>query len=134
MSSLALTDLDGSRLAKVINIGSQYGLVAVNPHLYSDLSSQSPIHYGVAKAALVHLTKELSVRLASKQIYVNCVAYGGVEGRVNVDFQERYASLCPIGRMLNEDDLNGPIEFLLSDSSSGMTGHTLTVDGGWTLW
>ena len=83
---------------------------------------------------MVHLTKELAVRLARKNIQVNCIAFGGVEGRVNKGFQKRYASLSPIGRMLKDDEIAGPIDLLLSSEFSAMTGHTVAIDGGWTIW
>lgn len=122
-----------SHLKHVVNISSQYGMVAANPSLYDKYLEQSPIHYGVAKAALVHLTKELAVRLAPN-IQVNSIAYGGVEGRVSDDFKERYAKLVPLGRMLTEDEIAGPVDYLLSDMSSGMTGQVISVDGGWGIW
>lgn len=124
----------GGTFRRVVNIGSMYGLVAANPSLYADPARQSPIHYGVAKAALVHLTKELAVRLAVRGVEVNCVAYGGVEGRVDEAFKSRYGQLCPAGRMLREDEIPGPVAWLLSDACSGMTGQVLTVDGGWSVW
>ena len=98
--TMALADENGSRLRRVINIGSMYGSVAANPHLYEDPLRQSPIQYGVCKAALAQLTKELAVRLAPRDIQVNCVAFGGVEGRVDPAFLARYAKLSPMGRML----------------------------------
>jgi len=132
--TMALAKLNGDSLKSVVNIGSQYGMVAANPSLYTDHARQSPIHYGVAKAALVHLTKELAVRLAEQKIRVNCVAYGGVEGRVDEAFKARYATLVPNQRMLCEEEIPGPIEFLLSDASSAMTGQVICADGGWTIW
>lgn len=132
--TVALAKLGASRLKSVVNIGSQYGMVAVNPVLYTDHARQSPIQYGVAKAALVHLTKELAVRLAEQKIRVNCVAYGGVEGRVDEAFKARYAALVPNQRMLCEAEIPGPIEFLLSEASSAMTGQVICADGGWTIW
>lgn len=132
--TMALSGMQGSRLGSVVNIGSQYGAVAPNLKLYEDPARQSPIHYGVAKAALAHLTKELAVRLAERQIRVNCVAFGGVEGRVNPAFKARYAQLCPTGRMLREDELAGPVDLLLSDAASAITGHVMMADGGWSLW
>jgi NAD(P)-dependent dehydrogenase (short-subunit alcohol dehydrogenase family) len=124
----------GSCLRSVVNIGSQYGVVATNPSLYPDAQKGSPIHYGVAKAAVIHLTRELAVRLAARRIRVNCVSFGGINGRVDADFQARYSSLCPQGRMLEDADISGPVAFLASNASSGMTGHNLIVDGGWTAW
>lgn len=132
--TMELADRQGSMLRKVINIGSIYGSVAANPRLYDEPLLQSPIHYGVCKAALSHLTKELAVRLAPRNIQVNCVAFGGIEGRVDSAFRERYASLTPMGRMLHENEVIGPIESLLSDKFSAMTGHTMAVDGGWGIW
>lgn len=132
--TLTLAKQPGSRLQKVVNIGSQYGSVAANPSLYDDPEQQSPIHYSVAKAALVHLTKELAVRLAGLKIQVNCIAFGGVEGRADEAFRQRYGKLCPMGRMLKEEEVPGPVEMLLSWHSQGITGHTLMADGGWSLW
>jgi NAD(P)-dependent dehydrogenase (short-subunit alcohol dehydrogenase family) len=132
--TMALAGQPGGRLRHVVNIGSQYGSVAAHPGLYDAPATQSPLHYGVAKAALAHLTKELAVRLAHAGILVNCIAFGGVQGRVNAEFKQRYANLSPLGRMLNEDEVAGPVDMLLSDHFSAMTGHVLAVDGGWTIW
>lgn len=132
--TMALSSQTDTQLRKVVNIGSQYGSVAANPSLYDDFEKQSPLHYSVAKAALAHLTRELAVRLAIKKIQVNCVAFGGVEGRVDDEFKQRYAKLCPMGRMLGEDEIAGPVEMLLSDKCSGVSGHVLAVDGGWGIW
>lgn len=131
---MALANQPTNCLRVIVNVGSIYGTVAPNLKLYTDPERQSPIQYGVTKAALAHLTKELAVRLAPKNIRVNCVAYGGVEGRVDETFKQRYAALCPAGRMLNEKEIVGPIDMLLSDSGSGITGHILMVDGGWSIW
>jgi NAD(P)-dependent dehydrogenase (short-subunit alcohol dehydrogenase family) len=132
--SMGLFYAQPDELKTITNIGSQYGVVASNPHLYEDYPKQSPIQYGVAKAALNHLTKELAVRMASNGVRVNCIAYGGVEGRVDDAFKERYAVLTPSARMLAEDELAGPLDFLIAASSSAVTGHTLVVDGGWSIW
>lgn len=123
-----------SRLTSVVNVGSQYGVVAHNPLLYEDDEQTGFVHYSVAKAALHHLTRELAVRLSAYGTRVNAVAYGGLEGRVNTSFVARYSRLVPSGRMLNATDIPGPVIFLASKAASGVNGHILSVDGGWTVW
>ena len=118
----------------VVNIGSMYGLVAPNPDLYEGSLDSSPIQYGVSKAGLHHLTRELAVRLADGKVRVNCVAFGGVEGREANDFKARYSRLTLSRRMLLESEISGPVKFLMDDSSSAINGHVLVADGGWSIW
>ena len=132
--SMALANQQNSKLKNIINISSIYGIVPPNPNLYDNPKTESPIQYGIAKSAQIHLTKELSIRLAPQEIRVNTVSYGGIEGRVNSKFKKRYAQLCPTKKMLREDEIIGAIDFLVSNFSSGTTGHNLVVDGGWTVW
>ena len=121
-------------LRNVVNIGSMYGEVAPTPYLYNGSLHNSPIQYGVSKAGLHHLTKELAVRLAPKNIRVNCVAYGGIEGRVDDEFVKRYSKLTPAGRMLKHNEVFGPVDFLINEGSSAINGHILVADGGWSIW
>jgi NAD(P)-dependent dehydrogenase (short-subunit alcohol dehydrogenase family) len=132
--TMCLSQSDRHDLKAVVNIGSMYGEVAPNPALYEGTLERSPVQYGVSKAALHHLTRELAVRLAPQNIRVNCVAFGGVEGRVDEAFKSRYAQLVPSRRMLKEPELIGPVEFLLDDASSAVNGHVLIADGGWSVW
>lgn len=132
--TMSLARSEKHKLKSVVNIGSIYGEVSPNPSLYGGSLDRSPIQYGVSKAAVHHLTRELAVRLAPRNVRVNCVAFGGVEGRVDEVFIERYAQLVPSQRMLKEFEVIGPVEFLLSDASSAVNGHVLIADGGWTVW
>ena len=132
--TMALARSPQHELRAVVNIGSQYGLVAPNPALYEGTLDRSPVQYGVSKAGVHHLTRELAVRLAPSGIRVNCVAFGGLGGRVDESFMARYAVLVPSRRMLVESEIPGPIAFLLDDGSAAINGHVLVADGGWSVW
>jgi len=120
-------------LKNVIFISSMYGVVGPNPKLYENFDMQSPIHYGIGKAAQIHMVKELAIRMKDK-IRVNCASFGGIKGRVDDAFLSRYKSLNPQNRMLEETDVIEPIDFLVQDSSANMTGQNIIIDNGWTLW
>ena len=122
-----------NRLSNIIFISSMYGVVAPTPSLYENFKSSSAIHYGVSKAAQIHLTKELAVRL-SPEVRVNCVSFGGIKGRADKNFVARYSKLNPQGKMLHEEDVIGPIDFLVSEKSANMNGQNIIIDGGWTIW
>lgn len=131
--TMDLVRCEGSKLENIIFVSSIYGVVAPTPSLYEDFEGSSPIQYGIAKAAQIHLTKELAVRLAPK-IRVNCVSFGGIKGRVSKEFIEKYKSLTPQEKMLEASDVAEPVEFLATDSSMNITGQNLICDGGWTIW
>ena len=126
--------LNHKHLKNIVNISSMYGVVPPNKNLYEDQYKSSPIYYGISKAAEIHLTKELAVRLANKNIRTNSISFGGFQGRVNKKFKENYKKMCPMGRMLNLKEIFSPVWFLCSDQSSGATGHNLVIDGGWSIW
>ena len=134
LNNLILNSSIGNNLKNIIIISSIYGVVGPTISLYEDFKFESPIQYGITKAAQIHLSKELAIRYADADIRVNTVSYGGVEGRANEQFKKRYSNLTPLKDMLNLNEVIKPIDFLLSDGASGMTGHNLIVDKGWTLW
>ena len=50
------------------------------------------------------------------------------------EFVNTYVKNCPLGCWANEDDIKGPVVFLASEASRYVTGATLVMDGGWTIW
>ncbi|CAL2105874.1 Short-chain dehydrogenase/reductase family protein [Tenacibaculum sp. 190524A02b] len=134
LNNLILDSNIGSKLNNIIFVSSIYGVVAPTPRLYDNFEQQSPIQYGVTKAAQIHLTKELAVRLSDKGVRVNAISLGGIKGRAKQSFVDKYSELNPQNKMLSVEDIIKPIEFLIKDDSKSITGHNLIVDGGWTIW
>jgi NAD(P)-dependent dehydrogenase (short-subunit alcohol dehydrogenase family) len=114
----------------IINMSSQAGIVA--------LPTESV--YCLNKAAITHLTKCLAVEWGRYNIRVNAVAptfifTPGTEEALSdpafrADTVERIAALHRIGE---PKEVAGAVVFLASPAASLITGHTLVIDGGWTV-
>ncbi|HUR53574.1 MAG TPA: glucose 1-dehydrogenase [Gemmataceae bacterium] len=98
-------------------------------------------HYETAKAALTALTKSLAADWADRGVRVNAIAPGVFLTAPNKrwfgekpEFRDAFVSHIPMGRLGDPDELGGAAVFLASDASRYMTGATLVVDGGFTLW
>ncbi|MFZ4108740.1 MAG: SDR family oxidoreductase [Candidatus Planktophila sp.] len=124
--------------ASIVNITSMYGKVSPRPSLYEAESCVNPLLYGCMKAALMQSSRYLSSYLGPKGIRVNSVSYGPFPSdSILVDNPSLILNLAAqthLGRVGRPDEASGIIEFLLSDSSTYITGADISVDGGWTAW
>lgn len=92
--------------------------------------------YGIAKAGIEMMTKNLAAELAPDNIQVNAVA----PGLVRTDFSKPFWSNqelhdmvvkdIPMGRIAEPEDVARVVLFLASDGASFVTGQTIMVDGG----
>ncbi|MCC6555536.1 MAG: glucose 1-dehydrogenase [Polyangiaceae bacterium] len=95
--------------------------------------------YGMTKAAVISMTQTLAVELGPSKIRVNAVAPGLVETRFasaiisNDDLVSRVLGRTPLGRYGQPEEIAGAALYLASDAASFCTGHTLVVDGGYTI-
>lgn len=121
-----------AKSGNIINIGSMYGVVSADPNMYGNSGLNSPDAYAASKGGLIHLTKYLAVNLAKYNIRVNALSPAGVFNNQPEEFMKKYLPKVPMGRMMNREELIGPVLFLLSNSSSYMTGQNLIIDGGFT--
>lgn len=113
-----------ARPSKVINITSIDG-VSVTP--------QETYSYGASKAALIHLTKRLALKLIEDNIVVSSLAPGAFASEMNVmarDEGERVAKSIPARRIGEAEDMAGAAIYLASRAGDYVVGQTLVVDGG----
>ncbi|HVT94179.1 MAG TPA: glucose 1-dehydrogenase [Bryobacteraceae bacterium] len=118
------------KFGTIINLGSQAGIVA--------LPTESI--YCMTKAGISHLTRCLAVEWGKYNITVNAIAptfirTPGTEEALadpefRADVESRIAALHRIGE---PEDVTGAVVFLASPAAALITGHTLVVDGGWTV-
>jgi NAD(P)-dependent dehydrogenase (short-subunit alcohol dehydrogenase family) len=115
---------------KIINIGSNFGIVAF----------QGRSVYAAAKSGVHHLSRALSLEWARHGVTVNVVAPCITETASRKAILERpgykewaTTHMLPAGRWNQPEDLIGAVLFLASHLSDMVVGHVLMVDGGWTI-
>jgi enoyl-[acyl-carrier protein] reductase III len=94
---------------------------------------------GTSKAALESLVRYLAVELAPRGIRVNAVSAGVVETEALDHFPNKETMLregrdrTPAGRLVEPADVADAVEWLCSPGAEMVCGHTLVVDGGFSL-
>lgn len=119
-------DRRGEVRGRLVNISSQHGMV----------SSPGHFAYGVSKAGVVYMTRQIAADYAKDGIVCNAVAPGkiltGKGGAAQSEATLAYAkSRTPWPRLGRPEDVAAAALFLASAEASYITGENLMVDGGW---
>ncbi|HEX9191528.1 MAG TPA: SDR family oxidoreductase, partial [Candidatus Deferrimicrobiaceae bacterium] len=115
---------------KVINVSSIFGAVGMNNQLA----------YACSKGGIVQMTKVMAIEWAPHNVNVNAIGPTYFETplvAVLRDDPERFRFInerTPMGRWGQPEELEGTVIFLASKASDFITGQTIYVDGGWTIW
>jgi enoyl-[acyl-carrier protein] reductase III len=107
------------------------------------LSSEGAVHamphytlVGASKGALESMARHLAAELGGRGIRVNVLSPGTVRTEAwnaMPDAEKRLgmaAGRAPLGRLVSLEEVAAAAQFLASDASAGVVGHTLVVDGG----
>ncbi|BDA85140.1 3-oxoacyl-ACP reductase [Aureimonas sp. SA4125] len=116
----------GEARGRLINISSQHGHV----------SAPEDFAYGVSKAGIAYMTRQIAADYAKDYIVCNGIAPGkiltGKSGRAVepkwIDYSEQRT---PWPRLGTPQDVANAALFLASEEATYLTGHNLFVDGGW---
>jgi NAD(P)-dependent dehydrogenase (short-subunit alcohol dehydrogenase family) len=117
---------------------SMYGVVVPDPLIYHEPMAPNPIDYGASKAAILQLTRYLAMHYGPAGVRFNCVTPGPFPNpavqKNHPGFIADLSKKTVLHRIGQNQEIVGPTLFLLTDSASFVTGHSLVVDGGWTIW
>jgi NAD(P)-dependent dehydrogenase (short-subunit alcohol dehydrogenase family) len=122
---LALPLLRRSLHPRIVNIGSKNGFRG-EPGLAS---------YGVSKAAMNAVTREVAAEFAQWGIIVNCLAPGVIDTESNAeilagDVSTVYRRRIPLGRFGTSEEVAHAVRFLSSEDCTFATGSVFLIDGG----
>ena len=139
LSQAVLRYMIPAERGSIINISSMRGLDSPHFPFYPEAMGDQPVNYTTEKWAMVGLTKYMAGRYGKHHIRVNCIAPGGFNPGLAEDpdkkaFVDTYIANTPLGCWASYDDIKGPVAFLASDAAAYVTGATLVMDGGWTIW
>jgi 3-oxoacyl-[acyl-carrier protein] reductase len=113
-----------ARKGSVVNITSVIG----------QTGNAGQANYAASKAGTVAFSKSVALELGSRGVRVNCVAPGFIETDMthvlSDEVKQKIMDKIPLQRMGAAHDVAEAVKFLLSDQSSYITGHTLSVNGG----
>ncbi|MGE5247527.1 MAG: SDR family NAD(P)-dependent oxidoreductase [Verrucomicrobiota bacterium] len=115
---------------KVIHLSSIFGAVGMNNQLA----------YACSKGGINQMTKVMAIEWAAHNIQVNAIGPTYFETPLVAQLRndpERFRFInerTPMGRWGQPEELEGTVIFLASKASDFITGQTIYVDGGWTIW
>ena len=97
------------------------------------------VSYSISKGGMENMTKTLALEYARRNIRVNAIAPGATATPINSwtdnpQKKQEVESHIPMGRVGTSEEMAAITAFLASDDASYITGQTLFVDGGLTLY
>jgi NAD(P)-dependent dehydrogenase (short-subunit alcohol dehydrogenase family) len=130
LSALAVQARSDETPMSIVNVSSVVGMVSTAPI--------GGAGYAASKAGVIGITRELAGQWGRSGVRVNAVVPGWFDTDMTDGLfaNEKSAGWVRRNTMLGRGgrvgEVNGALVFLASQASSYVTGHVLTVDGGWT--
>jgi len=130
-------DLDGvflvarEAIREMLKAGG--GTIVNTASMYGWVGSPGSAAYNAAKGGVINLTRSLALEYAEQNIRVNSLSPGFIDTPIiPEESKQLLASMTPMKRLGQAEEMAKAVLFMASDDSSFMTGNSLIVDGGYT--
>lgn len=124
----------------IVNIASDLALISPDQRIYrsgiaeGEQAPEKPVSYSVVKSGLIGLTRYFATYWSPMPIRCNALLPGSVQSTQGPDLTRELTTRIPLARLASPEEYHGAVVFLLSDASAYMTGSSLVIDGGRTIW
>jgi glucose 1-dehydrogenase len=128
------------RRGVVPSVSASAGKVICMSSVHEVIPWAGHVNYAASKGGIMQLMKSMAQELAPKGIRVNSIAPGAIKTQINraawetPEAEAKLLKLIPEGRVGVPEDVARAAVWLASDASDYVTGTTLFVDGGMTLY
>src|SRR6266513_2270888 len=128
------------RRGVVLSVSTAAGKIICMSSVHEIIPWAGHVNYAASKGGIMQLMKSMAQELAPKKIRVNSIAPGAIKTAINraawetPEAEAELLQLIPAGRVGLPEDIARAAVWLASDASDYVTGTTLFVDGGMTLY
>ena len=117
----------------IINFASIYSTILPRFKIYKKNQILTPVEYGMIKNNIVYTTKYFAKYVLGTGIRINCISPGGVIDKQSKFFVKNYSSFTNSKKMMNKNDFNYLLEYLIENKSNKVTGQNFVIDDGFSL-
>jgi NAD(P)-dependent dehydrogenase (short-subunit alcohol dehydrogenase family) len=116
----------------IVNIGSIQGNIGADYRNYPE-GFEKPVGYNCSKAALVQLSRSITVQFGRQNVRSCTIAFGPYDGgKLSKDFLAKFLRNVPLARTISKESLQAAL--LFACCCPELAGQQVLVDAGYTAW
>ncbi len=122
------------------SISGSAGKIIHISSVHDEIPWAGHVNYAASKGGIKMLMESAALELAAQKIRINAISPGAIKTRINQPVwsdrkkEKELLQLIPYGRIGEVEDVARPVAWLASDAADYITGTTLYIDGGMTLY